>query len=102
MRRLSILVLLVVGLPLASSAQELRLPNKEGSVKFAVIGDSGQPGKGQNAIAAQMANWHTKYPFEFVLMMGDNLYGTERPSDYQKKFEIPYKALLSSGVKFYA
>jgi hypothetical protein len=102
MRRLSVLVFLIVGLPLVASAQELRLPNKEGSVKFAVIGDSGEPGKGQTAIAAQMANWRTKYPFEFVLMMGDNLYGTERAGDYQKKFEIPYKALLSGGVKFYA
>jgi hypothetical protein len=97
MRRLSIVVVLLA-LSIASAAQELRLPGKEGSVKFAVIGDSGEPGKGQTAIAAQMANWRSKYPFEFVLMLGDNLYGTERPNDYQKKFEIPYKALLSSGV----
>jgi predicted phosphodiesterase len=102
MRRLSFLILLVVGLPLAASAQELRLPNKDSSVRFAVIGDSGEPGKGQTAIANQMANWRTKYPFEFVLMLGDNLYGTERERDYQKKFEIPYKPLLSANVKFYA
>ena len=102
MRRAVVLVLLLVGLPLAAPAQELRLPNQDGSVKFAVIGDSGEPGRGQTAIANQMAAWLTRYKFEFVLMAGDNLYGTERPNDYQKKFEIPYKALLSSGVKFYA
>jgi 3',5'-cyclic AMP phosphodiesterase CpdA len=102
MRRLVVLVLLVFGLPLAAPAQDLRLPNKAGSVKFAVIGDSGQPGKGQNAIARQMANWRTRFPFEFVLMMGDNLYGSERPGDYAKKFEIPYKPLLDANVKFYA
>jgi predicted phosphodiesterase len=102
MRRVVILLLLVVGWPLAAPAQELRLPNKPGSVKFAVIGDSGQPGKGQTAIANQMAKWRSTYPFEFVLMLGDNLYGTERPGDYAKKFEIPYKALLDGGVKFYA
>jgi predicted phosphodiesterase len=102
MRRLVVLVLLIVGLPLAASAQDLRLPNKADSVKFAVIGDSGQPVKGQNAIAKQMESWRTRYPFEFVLMLGDNLYGTERPGDYAKKFEIPYKPLLDANVKFYA
>ena len=102
MRRLVVLVLLIAGLPLAAAAQELRLPNKAGSVKFAVIGDSGQPGKGQTAIADQMTAWRTRFPFEFVLMTGDNLYGSERPRDYEKKFSIPYKALLDGGVKFYA
>ena len=102
MRRLVVFVTLLVGLPLAAHAQDLRLPNKEGSVKFAVIGDSGQPGRGQNAIASQMNNWRSRFPFEFVLMTGDNLYGSERASDYQKKFEIPYKPLLDANVKFYA
>jgi hypothetical protein len=102
MRRLVVLVSLLVGLPLAAAGQDLRLPNKEGSVKFAVIGDSGQPGKGQNAIASQMTAWRSRFPFEFVLMTGDNLYGSERPGDYQKKFEIPYRPLLNAGVKFYA
>jgi predicted MPP superfamily phosphohydrolase len=35
-------------------------------------------------------------------LVGDNLYGSERPQDFQKKFEIPYKPLLDAGVKFYA
>ena len=102
MRRLVVLVLLLVGLPLAVPAQELRLPNKPGSVKFAIIGDSGQPGTGQVAVAKQMEAWRTRFPFEFVLMLGDNLYGTERPRDYEKKFTVPYKGLLDAGVKFYA
>ena len=102
MRRLLALALTIAVLPVAAGAQELRVPNKQGSLKFAVIGDAGQPGKGQTAVANQMANWHKVFPFEFVLMTGDNLYGRERPSDYRKKFEIPYKALLDSGVKFYA
>jgi 3',5'-cyclic AMP phosphodiesterase CpdA len=36
------------------------------------------------------------------VLVGDNLYGSERPQDFQKKFEVPYKALLDAGVKFYA
>ena len=35
-------------------------------------------------------------------MMGDNIYGADRPQDFVKKFEAPYKALLDAGVKFYA
>jgi len=102
MRRVVVLALLLASLPLATATQELRLPNKAGSVRFAIIGDSGEPGTGQTAVAKQMASWRTRFPFEFVLMMGDNLYGTERARDYAKKFEQPYKALLDGGVKFYA
>ena len=102
MRRVAILAILLVGLPAAGVTQELRLPNKPGSLKFAVIGDTGQPGSGQTGVARQMATWLTRFPYEFALMVGDNLYGTERPSDYEKKFAQPYKALLDAGVKFYA
>jgi hypothetical protein len=103
MRRLSVLVFaLVLPVAVAAAAQELRLPNAEGSVKFAVIGDTGEPSSGQVAIAKQMVAWRTKFPFKFALMMGDNLYGTESASDYQKKFAGPYKALLDGGVEFHA
>ena len=101
--------LLVIALLVAQSAgptmaptKNVRLPNKAGSLKFAVIGDSGQTGGGQDAVAAQLAKWRANFPFEFVLMMGDNLYGTERPHDYEKKFSVPYKPIIDAGVKFYA
>ena len=35
-------------------------------------------------------------------MLGDNLYGSQRPADFVAKFERPYKPLLDAGVKFYA
>jgi len=102
MRRPLVLALLLTVLPLVTAAQELRLPNKEGSLKFAVIGDTGEPSAGQGAIARQMVSWHGKFPFEFALMMGDNIYGSESAGDYDKKFAAPYKALIDGGVKFYA
>lgn len=102
MRCLSVIALLLITLPSLAPAQDLRLPNKQGSLKFAVIGDSGQPGAGQTAIAAQMAKWRARFPFDFVLMTGDNLYGSERPRDYEKKFSVPYKPIIDAGVKFYA
>ncbi len=43
----------------------------------------------------------TTFPFDFVIMLGDNLYG-RRSRDFVTKFERPYKALLDGGVKFYA
>jgi len=102
MRRAPIIVLLLAALPWVAAAQELRLPNKPGSLKFGVIGDSGEPGPGQVAIAKQMASWRQRFPFEFALMVGDNLYGSETARDYERKFSGPYKALLDGGLKFYA
>jgi predicted MPP superfamily phosphohydrolase len=103
MRRLLVLaVAFVLPVTVAAAGQELRLPNADGSVKFAVIGDTGEPSGGQISIAKQMATWRTKFPFKFALMMGDNLYGAESARDYQKKFSDPYKALIDAGVEFHA
>jgi hypothetical protein len=49
-----------------------------------------------------MAELRTVFPFEFVLMVGDNLYGRERAADYARKFELPYAPLLEQDVEFYA
>src|SRR5688572_6383938 len=102
MRRLLIIIVLLAGVPLSLVGQELRLPNKEGSLKFAVIGDAGTGSSSQKAIAKELATWRSRFKFDFIVMLGDNLYGGEKPRDFQKKFEIPYKPLLDAGVKFYA
>src|SRR5215216_5704507 len=102
MRRLLFIAVLIATLPLPIAGQELRLPKKAGSVKFAVIGYSGTGDKSQLAIANELASWRTRYPIDFVVMMGDNLYGGEKPKDFDKKFTIPYKPILDAGVKFYA
>ena len=83
-------------------AADLTLPLKQKSVRFAVIGDSGTGERAQYDLAQQMAKYHEKFPFDFVLMLGDNLYGSETPRDFRRKFEDPYKPLLDAGVKFYA
>jgi predicted phosphodiesterase len=80
----------------------IMLPNKENSVRFAVIGDSGTGDQSQYQVAEQMSKLHEKFPFDFVLMLGDNIYGSSHPRDFEMKFELPYKPLLSAGVKFYA
>ena len=78
------------------------LPNKEGSLKFGVLGDFGTGSREQYQLADQMAKLHQRFPFEIVVTVGDNLYGSERPQDFVRKFEAPYKALLDAKVKFYA
>jgi hypothetical protein len=83
-------------------AGALALPMKDGSIRFAVIGDSGRGDQWQQEVANQMAAWRARFPFTFVLMLGDNIYGTHEARDYQTKFERPYKALLDAGVTFYA
>jgi predicted MPP superfamily phosphohydrolase len=81
---------------------DIRLPLKDKSVRFGVIGDSGTGEKEQYEIAKQMETYHNLVGFDFVIMLGDNIYGGHEPHDFQRKFETPYKPLLDAGVKFYA
>ena len=101
MRRV-LLALFCIGLMVPAAAQDLALPAQPKSMKFAVLGDTGTGDQHQRDVATQLAAWHARFPFEFVLMVGDNMYGSDGAKDYVKKFEEPYKALLSAGVKFYA
>ena len=71
-------------------------------LRFAVIGDNGTGQEPQYAVARQMLKTHATTPFELVLMMGDNLYGAQRPRDFSEKFAIPYGPLLRMGIPFYA
>src|SRR5580765_8514635 len=84
------------------TAQQLTLPVAPNSVKFAAIGDNGTGDPPQYDVANQMARFHAKFPFDRVIMLGDNIYGGQGPQDLVKKFSQPYQALLDSGVKFYA
>jgi hypothetical protein len=78
------------------------LPLKPNSVRFAIIGDSGTGDSFQNEVAQQMVSARTRFPFEFVVMLGDNIYGGHTPRDFSTRFELPYKPLLDAGLKFYA
>jgi predicted phosphodiesterase len=49
-----------------------------------------------------MAEARAQFPFEFAVMLGDNIYGREAPGEYVKRFELPYKVLLDQGVEFFA
>lgn len=86
----------------SKSSPPVPFPNDKDSLKFLVFGDFGTGEKVQYDLAGKMAELHKTFPFEIVMLVGDNIYGSERPQDFQTKFEIPYKPLLDAKVKFYA
>jgi len=100
MRQLLLLLLLTSAA--ANRAADLKLPLKPKSVRFAVIGDSGSGQQPQFEVAREMLACHSAFPFDFVAMLGDNIYGGQRASDFKRKFEDPYGPLLEAKVKFYA
>jgi len=127
MKTRTILLILVMGLCLPGAAQnsrsqpatsaiavqatgkaasgsnlDIRLPLEQHSVRFAVIGDSGTGDREQNEVAQGMEAYRQATGFDFVIMLGDNIYGSHAPQDFVQKFEQPYKPLLDAGVKFYA
>ncbi len=71
-------------------------------VIFAVIGDSGSGDEAQKTVARQMVIQRQKTPFEFVIMLGDNIYEKGEKEKIGTHFEQPYQELLAAGVKFYA
>ncbi len=101
------LALIELGSPTMSSYAQapgvkVTLPLKPNSVRFAVIGDSGTGERAQYEVGAQMQRFHESFPFDFVIMLGDNIYGSQGTADLKRKFEAPYKGLLDGGVKFFA
>jgi predicted phosphodiesterase len=93
---------LIGALSLTGTAQKVTLPLAKDSTRFAVIGDTGTGDKPQYEIGRRLEEYRQRANFTFAIMVGDNIYGSERPQDFQKKFEIPYKPLLDAGVTFYA
>jgi predicted phosphodiesterase len=87
---------------LRSAVPTASLPKDEDSLKFLVIGDSGTGARAQYEVGQRIADAYKQFTFDFAIMLGDNLYGTEGPRAYVNKFEKPYKPLLDAGVKFYA
>lgn len=99
-KRRLLLLLCITCLPVSHG--QVRAPVKTDSFRFGIIGDSGTGDRPALEIGAKLAEVRKTFPFDIVVMLGDNMYGRERPSDFVEKFELPYKALLDGGVKFYA
>ena len=88
--------------PAPPPREVLALPNRPGSIKFAAIGDAGRGNRAQYDVSRQMSAFREVFEFDFVVMLGDNVYDGGTPDDYRRKFELPYRELLDDGVEFYA
>jgi 3',5'-cyclic AMP phosphodiesterase CpdA len=86
----------------ALGAQENKFPLAQDSVRFAAIGDMGTGDAAQYQTAQKLIDSRVMFPYDFVIMLGDNIYGGSKSKDFEQKFEVPYKPLLDAGVKFYA
>ena len=97
----SVLALLLATAAAWESAAQVTLGRPD-SLKFAVVGDAGTGDRPQFEVAQQMVARHAAFPFDLVLLLGDNIYGTHGPQDLIDKFDRPYKPLLNLGVRFFA
>jgi len=102
MSRILIRILFGAILVVPAVAQKITLPQAKGSVRFLVIGDFGTGERLQYETADRMRLAQEQFPFDFALLLGDNIYGGKTPRDFEKKFELPYKPLLDNKVSFYA
>jgi hypothetical protein len=102
MRKFIALLATAAGLSLTVAAQDVSLPVAADAIKFAVIGDNGTGRTPQYDVARRMVAARARFPFEFVIMLGDNMYGRQQPEDFITKFERPYASLLQAGVRFFA
>ena len=104
MRRLTAVValLFVVAVGLLAAQQASPLPARPDSLKFAVIGDTGTGASPEYDVGARMSEARSMFPFDTVIMLGDNIYGRQDPQDFVTKFQRPYAPLLAAGVLFYA
>ena len=78
------------------------LPAFGQTLRFGVIGDSGSGDARQLAVAKQMEAVNRAHHWEFVLMLGDNIYDDGNPRDFDRKFKNVYRNLMNAGVKFHA
>jgi 3',5'-cyclic AMP phosphodiesterase CpdA len=101
-RRIFLLVSILAVSMAVQGADEFKFPLKPDSVRFAAIGDMGTGEPPQYETAQQMLKARQTFPFDFVIMLGDNIYGGSKPADFDQKFAMPYKPLIDAGVKFYA
>ena len=88
--------------PATAAPNAVSGPVEDNSVRLAIIGDTGTGTQSQYDIGRQLMAARGAFPFEFVIMVGDNIYGSERPQDFAQKFEKPYQSLLDAKVPFYA
>ena len=62
-------------------------------VRFAVIGDTNGRARAIRGRTKLHQAYHKVVKFDFVIMLGDKIYGRHRAPDFHRKFQVPCKAL---------
>jgi hypothetical protein len=101
-RTLLLIACLSLGLVGPVVSQTVTTGTDPGAVRFAVIGDAGTGQRPQYEIADRLWAARAAFDFDLVLLLGDNMYGSQHSSDFVDKFERPYQAFLEAGVRFFA
>src|SRR5829696_1219077 len=65
--------------PAPEAREALALPNRPQSIKFAAIGDAGRGDRPQYEVSAQMQAFRKIFQYDFVVMLGDNVYDGGTP-----------------------
>lgn len=96
-----ILIILALCFPAAVAVSQTK------PFAFVAIGDSGCGCSAQESVARRMLEWYSQKPFQVVVMLGDNIYGSGSKGGgdralFQQEFDKYYKPLTAQGVKFYA
>jgi hypothetical protein len=96
--RQRLLVACLVGVTLLSAPAPGQSP-----LVFAAIGDTGEVTPGLLGVAREMGKYHRdRSKFDFVLLLGDNIYSDGVGRGIAKVFEAPFADLLAADVQFYA
>ena len=85
MRRFVLALAIAVALALsvrAPEAQQVTIGLRPGSLKLAVLGDNGTGERPQYDVADRMWAAYGAFPFELVLLLGDNMYGRQDAKDF--------------------
>ncbi len=106
MRRLLAFVLAAaMGLAVEAGAPGPQAPAAPASttpLKVAVLGDNGNGKPAQYEVGERLWAERARFPYELVLMLGDNMYGSQDAEDFERKFALPYAPILAAGVPFQA
>ncbi|MEB3343175.1 metallophosphoesterase [Okeania sp.] len=81
---------------------DISYPKTAPIFRFVSVADTGTGKMPQYSVARAMKHYHSKFPFGFVVLAGDNIYPNGEIEKINDVFEKPYEYLLENKVKFYA
>ncbi len=73
-----------------------------GVVNMIFLGDTGTGDARQREVGSQMAEIARREPLDYVVLLGDNIYGGNKGNSFGEKFLKVYDSLFTLGVHFHA